>query len=91
MVQIVNIPIQLISSCSTLGEFTPLRFRYVVPESHDIMTIKIDEVISQKENHFNGAKEFLFTCSACFQNEKKLFDLRYSVITHKWSIFQMLN
>jgi hypothetical protein len=90
MKQTVNIPVQLISSCSTLGEFIPLRFRYVVPNTHELITVDIDEILSKKENTFSGLHEFIYICSAAIRGEHKFFSLRYSIITHRWSIFQML-
>jgi len=90
MKQTVNIPVQLISSCSTLGTFTPLRFRYTVPETHELITVDIDEILSKKENIFIGIHEIIFTCTATIQEMKKIFSLRYSIVTHRWYIFQML-
>jgi hypothetical protein len=91
MKQTVNIPVQLISSCSTLGEFTPLRFRYTFPETHELITVDIQEILSKKENIFIGLHEILYTCSATIQGIEKIFTLRYSILAHQWSIFQMLS
>ncbi len=38
-----NYPIQIFSVTSTLGEITPLRFRYENIE-HEIITVNVDEI-----------------------------------------------
>ena len=87
---VINIPIQLISSCSTLGELTPLRFRYE-NEEHILSTIDIDNVLSIKEKQYNGISEIVYTCQAVFGNDVHLFELSYTVNTHRWKIFRLLS
>lgn len=86
----MNIPVQLISSCSTLGELTPLRFRFENDE-HKLETVDINQIISTKELKINGLHEIIFTCIANIFYESKLFELKYNVISHKWFIFRVLN
>lgn len=86
---VVNIPVQLISSCSTLGELTPLRFRYE-NEEHMLSTVNIDHVLSMKENQYNGITEIIYTCQAYLDKTMHLFELKYTVTSHRWMIFRIL-
>lgn len=52
----VNLPIQIICCCSTLGEFTPLRFRFET-EEHELITVQIESVLAHKETSFAGMRE----------------------------------
>ena len=47
----LNIPIQLVGACSTLGDMTPLWFRYE-NEEHAVVTVKVEEVVSSKEERY---------------------------------------
>ena len=90
MKQTVNIPIQTFCVVSTLGDFTPIRFRFE-NEQHEIITVNINEILSHKETNFAGINEIRYTCNAFIGDELKMFELKYSVIQHKWSFFQMLS
>lgn len=90
MEEIVNIPIQMISVCSTVGDLTPLRFRFENNE-HSVETIDVNSVHSYQDTKFNGIKEIQYVCSAFINDTEKLFILKYNVNSHKWIMFKMLN
>lgn len=85
----VNLPIQLISSCSTLGDITPIRFRYE-DESHKLETVNIEEIINRKVSKINGIEEIIYTCKASLSGTITFFDLKYIISSHKWILFQIL-
>ena len=85
-----DIPIQLISSCNTLGVITPLRFRYEDSE-HQLTTIQIDQILSSKNISYSGIHEILFTCSAHMNGLAHIFELKYNISGHKWRIFRLLS
>ncbi len=85
----LNLPVQLIASCSTLGDFTPLRFRYENAE-HRLITVSIDDILSTKEIHYNGMDEIIYTCYGTLEQESRLFTLKYNIRSHRWLIFQLL-
>lgn len=89
MEQTMNIPIQLISSCSTVGDFTPLRFRFE-SEDHTLETVTIDKILAHKDTSFNGIREIQYTCQANISGEAKMFVLSYNINSHKWRLFRML-
>ena len=84
-----NIPIQMISVCSTMGDFTPMRFRFE-SEEHTVETVKIDQILAHKDTTFNGIKEIQYTCQAIIGNEIRLFIIIYNISSHKWRLFKML-
>ena len=90
MQQKFNIPIQTFCVVSTLGDFTPVRFRYEEPD-HSIITVQINEILSHKETDFAGVHELRFTCDAIVEDERRIFELKYNVPHHKWSFVQLLN
>ena len=90
MEQTVNIPIQMFSICSTVGDITPVRFRFE-SEEHLIETIHIDNILSLKESGYNGIRELHYTCEAVIYGDAKYFIITYNIATHKWRLFKMLN
>lgn len=90
MNQTVNLPIQLISSCSTVGDMIPLRFRYE-NEEHALQTVTISEVLSHKQDNRGGLSEIVYICSAVIEDRKTLFSLKYRILQHQWILFQILS
>ncbi len=84
-----NIPVQLVSVFSTLGEITPSWFRYE-DESHKIIKVQISEIISKKELNFVGIKMIQFICKALVLDTMRMFELRYHILSHKWTLHQMI-
>ena len=87
---ITNVPIQLLSVCSTQGELKPLWFRFE-DEEHQICKINIDKIISHKEINYVGMKMLQFICGARIFDCERIFELRYNIVSHKWSFYQMLS
>ena len=85
-----NLPIQLIASCSTLGDFTPLRFRYEDPE-HRIQTVNIDRVLAEKTTVCGGVHCIQYTCAAAADGRERLFLIKYDVLRHTWMLVRMLS
>lgn len=86
----INIPIQLVSVCSTLGDITPRWFRYE-DEERLIIKVQISEVVTQNNISFVGIKMIQYICKAKIQEKERLFELRYDINSHKWIFHQMLN
>lgn len=86
----MNIPIQLISACSTKGELTPLWFRYE-NEEHGIETIRIEKVVSTKEERYCGMDYIGYICWTELEGHLHLVELRYSISSHQWKLFRLLS
>ena len=86
----VNIPIQMYCAVDTTGRMSPIKFRVETSE-HMICTIHIDQIISRDEKNYVGIREKQFFCSAQIEGVQRLMEIRYSVDTQKWRIFQFLS
>lgn len=84
-----SFPIQLFCVVSTLGELTPIRFRYE-DEEHRITTVQITQVYARKETQFAGTKAILYTCGAVIGDRNEMFELKYTINTHRWVFYRRL-
>lgn len=87
--QTSNIPIQVFCVVSTIGDLTPVRFRYEA-EDHRILTVPITEILCQKETKSAGSREIIFTCTANMEGSIHLFNLKYNVNHHRWIFAKFL-
>ena len=80
-------PVDVISVCSAAGEIRPLRLR-MEDETHGILRIDIDEIISSKPIQYVGIEAKIFLCRATVQGRKWLFELRYTIRSHSWCLLR---
>ena len=78
-------PVDVISVCSASGEIRPLRLR-LEDEEHQLLRINIEEVVSVKEVPYVGVEATIFLCRATVWEKKWLFELKYTIRTHTWSL-----
>lgn len=89
MEQKFNIPIQVFCVVSTVGDLTPIRFKYETKE-HEIITVHIHEVVNHMETRLAGNREITYTCTAEMEGQTQLFNLKYNVNLHKWILSKFL-
>lgn len=82
-------PIDVISMCSAGGEIRPLRLR-LEDEEHRLLRIDVDEVISIKRIQYVGIEAQVFLCRANVEGRNRVFELRYTIRTHSWSLLRMV-
>jgi len=87
--EVMNLPIQTFCICSTIGEFTPLRFRFEDGE-HKVQTITIDKILCVKEINYVGREAYVYTCQSIVDDTARLFEIKYTVGSHKWTFYKML-
>jgi hypothetical protein len=80
-------PIDVISVCSASGEIRPLRFR-MEDEHHQLLCVDVDEVISSKEIRYVGIEARVFLCRAVVEERKWLFELKYTIRSHCWTLIR---
>ncbi len=85
----MNMQVEMISVCATDGTLTPLRFR-LEDEAHCLQTVAISRVLSRKVIQYAGVDAIQYLCKANMDGKERLFELRYTVRTHCWSLFQMV-
>ena len=80
-------PVDVIAMYSANGDIRPLRFR-MEDETHQLMRIDIDEVISSKEIQYAGIEAQIFLCRATVEDRKWLFELKYTIRSHSWCLMR---
>lgn len=80
-------PVDVISMCSAGGEIRPLRMR-LENEEHQLLRIDIDEIVSVKYIQYVGIEAQIFLCRATVQGQRWLFELKYTIRTHSWSLMR---
>ena len=85
-----NYPIQLIAVTSTLGDITPLRFRYENGE-HELITVNVDEIHARKEMTIGKGGSIIYTCASIIDDTRMLYQLRYEIGSHKWIFMKKLS
>lgn len=87
--EILNKPIEMIALCGLNGELRPLRFRYE-DVGHHPQVVHIREIISTKESLQVGIQSFYYLCRATLQEKEQLFELRYTVKNHSWTLHRVV-
>lgn len=80
-------PVDVISVCSADGQIRPLRFR-MEDESHQLLRVDIDEIISCRHIQYVGIEAQVFLCSALVQGKRWLFELKYTIRSHCWCLMR---
>lgn len=84
-----NIPIQMMTLTDRDGRMTPLWFR-LETEEHEVKLCRIEQVVSRDEKKYVGVREKQFVCKTRLGEVCKTLEMRYSVETQRWRIFQFL-
>ena len=77
-------PVDVISVCSASGEIRPLRLR-VEDEEKQLRRVDIEEVVGVKQVPYVGVEATVFLCRAV-EHRPWLFELKYSIRSHTWSL-----
>lgn len=85
----MNLPIEMISVCGPDGSLTPLRFR-MEDEEHCLQTVVISQVLCSKTIQYVGIDAIQYLCKATAEGKEKLFELRYTLKTHAWTLFRVV-
>ena len=84
-----NLPVQMLCICNADGSIAPIRFRFE-NEEHQLQTIKITQVLSTNEVKYVGIEALVYLCKAALGTQEKLFELRYSIRSHKWILLRVI-
>ena len=80
-----NVPVQMIAHCDADGTMKPLRFRFE-DEAHMLHTVQICEVVDSRRVEYVGIEALVYVCKAVTEGAERLFELRYTVRSHRWSL-----
>lgn len=84
-----NCPVDVIAAYSANGDIKPLRIR-MEDETHKLLRIDISEVISVKLIQYVGIEAYVFLCRAWVKEREWLFELKYTIRTHTWSLLRKI-
>ena len=73
-----NVQIEMISVCGVDGNLTQLQ------------TVAIRQVVCSQRIQYAGVDALQYLCKAEVQGREKLFELRYAIRTHRWSLFRVV-
>lgn len=85
----VNLPIQMMSLTDRDGRMTPQWFR-LETKDHEIRMYQIIQVVSRAEKNYARVREKQFICKIKMGKFSRTLEMRYSVMSQKWRIFQFL-
>lgn len=80
-------PVDVISLCSANGDIRPLRMRMEDGE-HRLLRIDIDEIVSSRQVQYVGIEAHIFLCKATVMGKQWLFELKYTIRSHSWSLLK---
>ena len=78
-------PVDVIAMCSANGDILPLRLR-MEDEEHQLLRIDIEEIVSSKKIQYVGIEAYVFLCTAKVKGKQWLFELKYTLRSHCWSL-----
>lgn len=84
-----NRAVDVIAVCHADGTLRPLRFRYEDGE-HRLRSMRVDEVLCCKPIEYVGVEAFIYSCRAWDEAQEHLFELKYTVRSHCWTLFRVL-
>ncbi|WP_312100207.1 hypothetical protein [Lachnoclostridium sp.] len=85
-----NIPVDMISFCSTLGEVKPLRIR-LENEAHERVSADIIEIAYRKQIKPSGLTILIYGCRLELFGEIRLAELHYHTDSGRWTLFRMVS
>ena len=85
-----NQPVEMIATCGPDGSLLPARFR-VEGEAGERVTVRIRKIKDSEEISYRGIEAFRFVCLALIGGRLRLFELRYTVRSHRWVFWRFLD
>ena len=85
----MNLQIEVISVLAADGSITPLRFR-MEDEAHCLQTVSISQIVCAKPIQYAGIDAIQYLCKAVEEGRERLFELRYAVRAHRWTLFRVV-
>lgn len=80
-------PVDVIAMYSASGEIRPLRLR-LEDETHQLMRVDIEEIVNIRQVQYVGIEATVFLCRAIVRQKLWLFELKYTIRTHTWSLMR---
>ena len=85
----LNWPVQVIVHCEANGDMRPLKFQYE-DENHRIHTVQIEQITDSRKTKFVGIEAIHYICKGTVDEKEHLYELKYTINTHKWILFRKI-
>lgn len=85
----LNLPVQVIVFCEAGGDMRPLRFQYE-DETHTVHTVPIGQITDSRKTNFVGMDAIHYICKGAEDGKEHMYELKYTVNTHKWVLFRKI-
>ncbi|SHJ59671.1 hypothetical protein SAMN05444373_10844 [Thermoclostridium caenicola] len=80
--------VDMICLSSREGEIRPLKFR--IQESNgEFRIVKIDRVISKKEEKTAGNRMLVFTVQSVMDGVERIYEMKYEIQTTRWYLYKL--
>ena len=84
-----NRPCAVIALCDAEGALRPLRFRFE-DGAHRLHTVSPSPPPPPRRETFVGMEQLAFLCRARVDGREALYELKYTVSTHRWVLFRRI-
>lgn len=81
--KIISAPIEMIAKFDTIGNPTPVRFKY------NDLVINVEQILSTSEEKLAGNRMKLFNCQNQIGGEMKRFEIKFGLQKCKWVLWKM--
>lgn len=85
----LNLPVQVIVYCEAGGDMRPLRFQYE-DDKHVVHTVQVDQITDSRKTNFVGMDAIHYICKGIDEGKEHMYELKYTVNTHKWVLFRKI-
>jgi len=82
--------VDVISVFLSDGNIKPLKIQFL-DDSRQLIRVNIESVIKCDHVSIVGAEAMVFLCKANIWGQKCLFELKYSIRSHRWSLMRRLH
>ncbi len=80
-------PIEAIMWTSKQGDLRPIRFQWENGQQRQV--IKIDRIVKVERTQKAGEAALVYTCESVIRNEKRLYELRYTLGNCTWVLYKI--
>lgn len=78
--------IEVIASFDIGGKVIPIRFRYL-DDQDNVSVVSIDKIVKRDIDRFAGNKMLKFSCRSNFNEQNKIYEIRYEIDTCHWFLY----
>ena len=78
-------PVDVIAIYSASGEIRPLRVQ-MEDDMRQLVRVNIEQILKVTQIEHVGAEATVFLCRATVWDKKWLFELKYSIRSHLWTV-----